>query len=90
MEEKQEYLITPEAVFEVDTQVLYAQGYEQALDMAAKKLEETGVVRGGHQGKDCQTCSNWLGYPDSGRSHDSSVGRLHHQGCQGGDLPLQA
>lgn len=43
MEEKQEYLITPEAVFEVDTQVLYAQGYEQALDMAAKKLEETGV-----------------------------------------------
>ena len=43
MEEKQEYLITPEAVFEIDTQVLYAQSYEQALDMVAKKLEETGV-----------------------------------------------
>ena len=42
MNDRTEYLITPEAVFEPETQVFYAQGLEKAQELAAQKGEETG------------------------------------------------
>ena len=37
-----EYVVTPEAVFEPETVVLYAYGREAAAALAAEKFAETG------------------------------------------------
>lgn len=42
MEDQEQYLITPEAVFEPDTKVFYAQGLDKARELAAQKGQETG------------------------------------------------
>lgn len=40
--DEQEYAVTPEAVFEPQTEVFYAYGLDAAKALAADKLSETG------------------------------------------------
>lgn len=39
---EQEFAVTPEAVFEPQTEVFYAYGLDEAQKLAAEKLAETG------------------------------------------------